>query len=504
VPASVSTPGHVDRKTADLTFGPLASSGGVTPSFTVSSDGSSLTCATYCHGASFDPANGTNHAPSWTTVDGSQAGCGTCHRIAPPAPHPPATGGLTSCSTCHPGTVNPDGTIDVAGGLHIDGAVQVGGVGCASCHGDATRSPSAIAPAPPVGTHGETATTTRAVGAHQAHLVAGNVRAPVACTECHVVPGSTTGHPDGNLTVTFGTLASAGGAAPAWNGTSCASTYCHGATLGAGGSATQPVWTLADGSQRQCGSCHAVPPPASSGHPSVGSALTGCAACHPATVKPDGTIDLTSGKHIDGNLDVVTGSCTGCHGGTLSGGTGASGANPVAAAPPVDTGGSSATSSPGVGAHARHLLGGSIRTAMVCSDCHAVPGDTAHASQPLSLTWSALAGAGGVTPSWNGSSFTCTNYCHGASLSGGSSVTPVWTQGSSQAACGTCHGLPPPTGHHSTHQSEGIGCGSCHPGYSTTSVDTALHVNGTPDVSAPGWNGGNGSCSNSCHGRETW
>jgi predicted CxxxxCH...CXXCH cytochrome family protein len=148
---------------------------------------------------------------------------------------------------------------------------------------------------------------------------------------------------------------------------------------------------------------------------------------------------------------------------------------------------------------------------MACTDCHTVPTDTAHAAQPLNLTWSALAG-NGTTPTWDAIALTCTNYCHGATLTGGTMTTPVWTSGSSQAACGTCHGLAPGTGHHSLHQGLGLDCGTCHgAGFSATStshaVNPSLHVNGVKDVAAgnpPGWDPATRSCTNSCHGRNSW
>ncbi len=144
---------------------------------------------------------------------------------------------------------------------------------------------------------------------------------------------------------------------------------------------------------------------------------------------------------------------------------------------------------------------------MPCTSCHTVPSDTTHASQPLNLTWSALASTG-TTPTWNGTTYTCTNYCHGATLSGGSDTTPVWTSGSSQAACGTCHGLPPGTGEHTTHTSRGIGCGTCHgSGYSSAAVILSLHVNGVKDIASgnpPGWSPATRSCTNSCHGTRYW
>jgi predicted CxxxxCH...CXXCH cytochrome family protein len=146
---------------------------------------------------------------------------------------------------------------------------------------------------------------------------AGASAAPVACSECHVVPASTL-HANGTVTVTFGTRARTGGVAPAWNGTSCSATYCHGATL-SGGTATAPVWTTVDGSQRQCTSCHGNPP--STGHHGVSDhKRAGCGGCHAGYGAT--TANLTA--HIDGVKEVgnkitaytsSTRTCTNtCHG----------------------------------------------------------------------------------------------------------------------------------------------------------------------------------------------
>jgi hypothetical protein len=53
-------------------------------------------------------------------------------------------------------------------------------------------------------------------------------------------------------------------------------------------------------------------------------------------------------------------------------------------------------------------------------------------------------------------------------------------------SCEGCHGLPPTNsepyaGKHSVHIQ--LQCGACHPGYTSTSANMALHANGTPDVS---------------------
>jgi predicted CxxxxCH...CXXCH cytochrome family protein len=79
--------------------------------------------------------------------------------------------------------------------------------------------------------------------------------------------------------VTFTGIASAFEATPSYDAGTCANTYCHGGSFvgqrPSGGRDTTPVWTVVDGSQIQCGSCHGMPPPAP--HPQDS---TPCAECH--------------------------------------------------------------------------------------------------------------------------------------------------------------------------------------------------------------------------------
>jgi len=86
-------------------------------------------------------------------------------------------------------------------------------------------------------------------------------------------------------------------------------------------------------------------------------------------------------------------------------------------------------------------------------------------------------------------------YCHGngADLSNDTKFqlrTPVWTGGTSQAFCGSCHGLPPSPGH---PPATFPNCSGCHPrtvnaqGGIITSTDangarTSFHINGVVDV----------------------
>jgi predicted CxxxxCH...CXXCH cytochrome family protein len=364
-PADALSPGHVDGATATVTFGGLATNGALVPP---SWDRGSATCAsTYCHGATL--GGGTNKAPVWTSVGTGEASCGSCHGLPPPAPHPAVTG-LTSCNGCHPDTVDASGRViaPASGGKHLNGVLEISGghpaswmdpsslgfhaysadaglaacqachgpqldrfangncaschgtswaTSCTMCHGDPARAANKAAP--PRTIYGMDADPIR-VGAHAAHLAGGPMAGPFTCDVCHVVPADafSAGHIDqGTATLTFGGLAVApDAAAPTWSRSTatCASTYCHGATLG-GGSNKTPVWT-GGSAQAACGSCHGTPPPAP--HPAVSTALSGCAVCHNATVAADGSLipPASGGKHLNGTVDAgsLEAGCTSCHG----------------------------------------------------------------------------------------------------------------------------------------------------------------------------------------------
>jgi predicted CxxxxCH...CXXCH cytochrome family protein len=162
----------------------------------------------------------------------------------------------------------------------------------------------------------------------------------------------------------------------------------------------------------------------------------------------------------------------------------------VRAAPPLDVLGNSVGSA--VGAHLAHVNpgAGGLAQPLACAECHVVPADLLHASGGLPVvTLGRLSHTGGASPTWNPANLSCSaTYCHG-SFALGLDATPTWVNPAS-GQCGTCHGIPPTQGGHTSSTA----CGSCHPGYTATAVNRALHVNGTLDVS-----GGGSSCT-SCHG----
>ncbi len=205
-------------------------------------------------------------------------------------------GGLTgtSCYTCHRGASGP--------------------LSCNTCHG------SALNPAPPADLNGDSATSSPGVGAHQSHLAGSAVFADVSCSSCHVVPTAAGPglHPLGTgaaslifsgvavtQTNTPGTRYYDSTMAtvvpqPTFNAQTlqCANTYCHGNFKG--GNNFTPTWTIVNGSQDSCGSCHGIPPNDAT-HQGKGITLQTCYYCHSPMIGPDGTIQDNS-MHVTGRL----------------------------------------------------------------------------------------------------------------------------------------------------------------------------------------------------------
>lgn len=335
---------------------------------------------------------------------------------------------------------------------------------CVQCHGDGARS-TAIArvdanlkAAPPAAVNGATATTDPKVGAHQAHLVAGRLRGPIACNECHVVPADMTAHEaeiarikDGAAqAVTFGGLAIKGDGPAAYDeGTMrCSNTYCHGATINQGGFNHTPLWT-GSANEATCTSCHGYPPAAATGHPSPAS---DCHACHPATVAADNfTIIVTDGvsTHIDGlpTIDpaLLTQGCTFCHPQMPpTSGAHASHTSADAVATP-------ATAYGNTGATAAFSPTSATAYAFGCGNCHPLQGGK-HLDGILEVELTPDAGTSGTlrgmsspTAAWEPVGRTCSGvYCHssGQATPDFGLPTPGWYSGAT-LGCNGCHANPP-------------------------------------------------------------
>jgi predicted CxxxxCH...CXXCH cytochrome family protein len=578
--------GHIDETpNAEVNFGTLSTTGEVSPVFT-----SELTCQnTYCHGEF--SAGDQDNEPKWTVVDGTQADCGTCHGLPPTGPtrnigftHSES---LTNCSQCHGSIVDENNNI-IDKTKHINGVVEgtahpngwtefndsnfhgiylqnnnwniidctechgtdyAGGISgescntchtgtpedCSNCHGQSADPTGA----PPKDLLGNTETTNRGVGAHTTHLSANQKSANIACSECHTVPSgfSSTGHTDTALPaeLTWGMLAASGGVSPGFTADlKCMNTYCHG-NFAAGNKSNMPGWTVVDGTQSACGTCHTLPPTGATRNLGLNHnpAITDCSRCHTKVVDnlynfidktrhvngivnvdahPNGWLNPSDavnfhGKFLETNQWNLS-YCADCHGSDYAGGsTGVSCNNchqgtPEACTtchgqssdptgmPPRDIAGNTATTNRGVGAHATHQSGGQFSASVACIECHSVPdiyAATGHADTalPAELTWGTITLTGGATPSFTGS-LTCeSTYCHGNFGAGNKSNAPSWTTvDGTQATCGSCHALPPVGQSRNIqfeHQPVMTDCATCHVAVidvNNNIINKSLHING--------------------------
>jgi len=504
--------------TVDMSWGALASTGGLTPApgnlggDALTAWEAAPTCTNYCHGAGFAAAvKGSTATPSWTGTAATSTSCGSCHQAPPATSSHTSVTASTDCGSCHAGyacTTANLGACTVDKATHLNGTVETPALGCNACHGSASTNA-----APPLDTAG--ASTGVKVGAHQAHLVKSTLRAAALdCSDCHTVPTSIP-HASGTVDMTWGALARTGVPAPtpgnltgaaraSWEAAPTCTNYCHGSGFAAAvrGSATTPSWTGTAATSTTCGSCHRAPP-ATAEHASV-TATTNCGTCHTGyscTTADPGACTVNKAAHLNGAVDSPVLGCVSCHGSADN------------AAPPVDTAGGS--SGVRIGAHQAHLVKANLRSVVLtCADCHTVPTSTAHASGTVDMTWSALARTGGLTPApgnlggaartaWEASP-TCTNYCHGAGFDAahaGTGTRPSWTGAAVATACGSCHKAPPTSSAHASVTSS-TSCGACHAGYACTSgnlgactVNKATHLNGSLDAVSL-------TCT-SCHGDST-
>lgn len=142
--------------------------------------------------------------------------------------------------------------------------------------------------------------------------------------------------------------------------------------------------------------------------------------------------------------------------------------------------------------HSTHLNAKTYGQSMECGDCHVVPADwfvTGHLDGKVGVSFNELdlAMANGSTSVWDGKSCN-DNYCHGATLSGGTLISPAWdgSQTPNGMQCGMCHGYPP-----EDHPATGK-CSSCHFSAYETGEDgvkrlnTAKHINGDVDYLVDG------------------
>lgn len=221
--------------------------------------------------------------------------------------------------------------------------------------------------------------------------------------------------------------------------------------------------------------------------------MRSCKTCHGPTYA-GGTVHVSCLRCH--NKPAGPENCTTCHGGVNN-------------APPNALNGSTSTTYRGVGAHQRHLLdGGAVSSyALACTECHRVPPSVyvpGHVDTPgpAEVVMSGLAAtpSNGLVPNplYDPQTLSCANtYCHGNfrvrkesspyqlwysdTVMTGANYSPVWTKGSSDVACGTCHGLPP-VGHRPYTLTQ---CAICHMGVVNSAgaiIDKSKHINGKINV----------------------
>ena len=97
------------------------------------------------------------------------------------------------------------------------------------------------------------------------------------------------------------------------------------------------------------------------------------------------------------------------------------------------------TSATSIGAHARHLTAGILGVKVACDECHEVPATVApgHLDNQVTVTFGAVAKNGGLSPSYDPATKTCSNvYCHGAVpgfKAGVQPIKPSWGEGRGDA-----------------------------------------------------------------------
>ena len=304
--------------------------------------------------------------------------------------------------------------------------------------------------------------------------------------------------------------------AKSWDNQNCAG--CHGATFTGGNTGVS------------CLTCHPTyphsvtfPPPGY--HPAYltanGFPLTQCQQCHGTSYTGGAVVNVSCSNPNPGipglkchvnpdNSAKSPESCNTCHG-DIS----ASASLVSSWAPPRTIAGDTARTVRGVGAHQAHFET-DFAQQVQCQECHTVPASVSAAGHIDAQPYRATVGFNGplgrlVTgngtyvpnPSYDGVANTCSNtYCHGNwrarkatssymymyadSVMRGENASPIWTGGSSQYACGTCHGLPP-KGHWSVTPGT---CGVCHTNQSGLPivdangniVDPSKHINGKINV----------------------
>ncbi|NVN98349.1 MAG: CxxxxCH/CxxCH domain-containing protein [Geobacteraceae bacterium] len=177
-------------------FGTLAKTGGVAPTFTLSTG----VCAnTYCHGATL--LGGSNPNPVWGDAT-YLTGCGVCHGFPPSTPEHTGSNvtSATPCMGCHP-HVNATNTGFTDPTKHINGVIDASGTGHAFPYSGALHQANGATLANCSGCHDTTTTGgTYPVAAGVRPLCSGchlNMTGFTGCWDCHGA-SATNARPNGS------------------------------------------------------------------------------------------------------------------------------------------------------------------------------------------------------------------------------------------------------------------------------------------------------------------
>ncbi len=139
-------------------------------------DATAHTCAAYCHGRDISGGTPATKPPGWTQ---SFSNCDACHGLPPHS----GSNDLATCASCHPDTMSSNGTLNVAGGKHVNGQIDL--IGHPAGYGDpaspAFHGPDALAYLE------QQAGATKCASCHGADLNGGT---GPSCTTCHASTAS--------------------------------------------------------------------------------------------------------------------------------------------------------------------------------------------------------------------------------------------------------------------------------------------------------------------------
>jgi len=502
-------------------------------------------------------------------LNNSFAECQTCHGKN-------FAGGISSpsCATCHKSIdVHKEGIVDTtSSNFHGKYAFKNGLADCSSCHGldfkGGGQSPACTTCHAALSTHKEGIVDPNSPNFHGKYQLTngftdcqkchgenfqGSVTSP-SCANCHksidvhktgiVDQNSANFHGKYKFKAGFADCTSCHGAtfSGGTQSPSCATSSCHTTiTIHKAGIIDQNSADFHGKNQfakdfTACKTCHGENFEGGLNSPS-------CATCHASiSVHKTGITDQNSanfhGKFLKGDGWNIS-KCSSCHGSTFAGGTqspscktsgchtssqGPAACNtchgdfndPSKISPPKDLDGNVSSTSPGVGAHSKHLSAFANGVSFSCTECHTVPADVYDAGH-LGSDGKAELNFGSFTNKFGGTTYDfgtnkCSNtYCHGnfefpksqvyknfytADKMVGNNRSPVWTSSNgSETKCFSCHGKsdtdPSPVGHISyldAAQTQPITIDKCVLCHSTvvdasgTIIDKTKHINGKVNV----------------------